>query len=68
MTDRTVSVVVTALLPSGVSLSEWADYVEAEVKAGLGAKHPRDPLTNLRPSTISVRRVRSKAVTILTLM
>lgn len=55
-----VSIVVSADLPRGVSISEWKDYVLTEVKANTGQRAFEDPLFHLDRDSVRVTRLTVK--------
>jgi hypothetical protein len=57
MSAREISVVVTAQVPSGVSVAEWKAYVELEVACNVGRMHPDEPLFELDRKSVKVSSV-----------
>jgi hypothetical protein len=49
-----VDVIVSAEIPLEVTLTKWMEYVEDEVKAGVGSRSPRDPLFSLDRNSVQV--------------
>lgn len=47
--------------PSACSWEDVAAYIALNVKAGVGALHPNDPLFDLDKDSVLVRRVRESA-------
>lgn len=51
---RTVTLIVTANLPSGVTAREFRDFVRDEIKAAPGGLHPADLLFDLDRANVNV--------------
>jgi hypothetical protein len=54
------SVIITADLPPGVTITEWLDYVQEWVSCGRGSLPPEAPLFNLDPKTVHVRLIQER--------
>lgn len=60
MPKRRVEFLVTLDVPLGCTIARMRDYIETEVKAGVGGVYPEDPITDLDRNSVVVIRHRQR--------
>jgi hypothetical protein len=57
--NEKISFLVTLEVPPGATISMLREYIETELRAGCGARHPDDPIHDLNRDSVTVRRAGS---------